>query len=61
MNLSLFFLLVALGLVLGAALLLLAVLLRRGRGGANVFLAVFLIVLAIGVWFTAIRSPLNVP
>lgn len=61
MNLSLFFLLVALGLVLGAALLLLAVVLRRGRGGTNVFLAVFLIALAIGVWITAIRSPLNVP
>jgi len=61
LNLSLFFLLVALGLVLGAALLLLAVVLRRGRGGTNVFLAVFLIALAIGVWITAIRSPLNVP
>jgi hypothetical protein len=61
LNLSLFFLIVALGLVLGAALLLFAVVLRRGRGGANVFLAVFLIALAIGVWFTAIRSPLSVP
>ncbi len=61
MNLSLFFLIVALGLVLGAALLLLAVLLRRGRGGTNLLLAILLIALAIGVWITAIRSPLNVP
>ncbi len=61
MSLSLFFLVVALGLVLGAALLLFAVVLRRGRGAANLFLAAFLIALAIGVWVTAIRSPLNVP
>ncbi|MEK7860252.1 MAG: hypothetical protein AAB284_02725 [Chloroflexota bacterium] len=48
----------ALALVGGAALLLFGVVLRRGRASTNLALAMFLIVLALGVWYTAIRSPL---
>ena len=56
---ALFFLAVDLALVGGAVLLLFAVILRRGRVGTNLFLAMLLIALAIGVWITAIRSPIG--
>ena len=46
-----------LALVAAAVLLLLAVLIRRGRGISHVALAVLLIALAIGLWYTGIRTP----
>jgi hypothetical protein len=54
---QLFFLVLDLALVGAAGLLLLAVLIRRGRGMSYLVLALFLIVLALGLWFTAIRTP----
>ena len=58
MSVQLLFAGLALALVGGAALLLFGVVLRRGRASTNLALAMFLIVLALGVWYTAIRSPL---
>ncbi|HKW78747.1 MAG TPA: hypothetical protein VJQ09_06570 [Candidatus Limnocylindria bacterium] len=58
MNAPLFFLALDFALIAGAAILLLVVIGRRGRGAQYLFLAALLIALAIGVWFTAIRSPL---
>lgn len=58
MSVQLLFVGLALALVGGAALLLFGVVLRRGRVSTNLALAMFLIVLALGVWYTAIRSPL---
>lgn len=52
-----FFVGLDLALVAAAALLLLAVLVRRGRGGSYLALAFLLIGLAIGLWYTAIRTP----
>jgi hypothetical protein len=46
-----------LALIAAAALLLLVVLLRRGRGMSYFALALFLIALAIGLWYTGIRNP----
>jgi hypothetical protein len=54
---QLFFLVLDLALVVAAALLLFGVLLRRGRGASYVALALLLIVLAIGLWYTGIRTP----
>ena len=54
---QLFFLVLDLALVGAAALLLFAVLIRRGRGVSYLALALFLIVLALGLWYTAIRTP----
>ncbi|MEA2662685.1 MAG: hypothetical protein QOH08_2257 [Chloroflexota bacterium] len=54
---QLFFLVLDLALVAAAGLLLLAVIIRRGRGMSHLALAVLLIVLAIGLWYTGIRTP----
>ena len=54
---QLFFLILDLALVGAAGLLLFAVLIRRGRGVSYLALAVLLIVLALGLWYTAIRTP----
>lgn len=56
---QLFFVGLALALVGAAGLLLLAVLVRRGRGVGYVALAMLLIALAFGVWYTSIRTPLG--
>lgn len=61
MSLQLLFLGLALACVLGAAALLLSVLARRGRGGRELALAVLLVALAAGVWYTAIRTPFELP
>lgn len=61
MTLSLLFVGLALACIVAAALLLLTVLVRRGRGGRDLALAALLIVLAIGVWYSAIRDPLPLP
>ena len=53
---QLFFVGLDLALVAGAALLLLGVLVRRGRGLSYLALAVLLIGLAVGLWYTAIRA-----
>ena len=55
------FLLLDLALVAGAALLLLLVIIRRGRSVQYLALAALLIVLAVGVWYTTIRSPVPLP
>lgn len=55
------FLLLDLALVTGAAVLLLVVIIRRGRSVQYLVLAALLIVLAIGVWYTTIRSPAALP
>jgi hypothetical protein len=44
-------------LILGAVVLLLVVLVRRGRSMRYVALAALLVALAVGVWYTAIRTP----
>jgi hypothetical protein len=54
---ELFLVALDLALVIGAALLLLGVLIRRGRGMSYLALAVLLIALAIGLWYTGIRTP----
>jgi hypothetical protein len=48
-------------LVTGAAVLLLLVIIRRGRSIQYLALAALLIVLALGVWYTTIRSPAALP
>jgi len=55
------FLVLDLTLVAGAAVLLLLVILRRGRSVQYLALAALLILLAIGVWYTTIRSPVSLP
>jgi len=55
------FLLLDLALVVGAVVLLLLVILRRGRSMQYLALAVLLIVLAVGVWYTTIRTPVALP
>lgn len=50
----------ALACVAGAVALLLLVLIR-GRAGRELALAALLVVLAFGVWYTAIRTPLALP
>jgi len=44
-------------LVAGAVILLLVVIVRRGRSPQYLALAALLIALAVGVWYTAIRTP----
>jgi hypothetical protein len=44
-------------LVAAAAVLLLVVIAQRGRSPRYLLLAAVLIALAIGVWYTAIRTP----
>jgi hypothetical protein len=55
------FLLLDLALVAGAAVLLLLVIIRRGRSVQYLALAALLIALAVGVWYTTIRSPVSLP
>jgi thiamine transporter ThiT len=55
------FLLLDLALVTGAAVLLLLVIIRRGRSVQYLALAALLIALAVGVWYTTIRSPASLP
>jgi hypothetical protein len=55
------FLVLDLALVAGAAVLLLLVILRRGRSVQYLALAALLILLAVGVWYTTIRSPVSLP
>ena len=55
------FLLLDLALVAGAVVLLLLVIIRRGRSVQYLALAALLIVLAVGVWYTTIRSPVSLP
>ena len=55
------FLVLDLALVTGAAVLLLLVIIRRGRSVQYLALAALLIVLAVGVWYTTIRSPGPLP
>ncbi len=55
------FLVIDLALLVLAALLLLRVLIRRGRATSDLALATVLIALAIGVWYAAIRTPIVLP
>jgi hypothetical protein len=48
-------------LVVGAAIFLVLVIVRRGRIATNLGLALLLIVLAATVWYTSIRTPLPLP
>lgn len=61
MNAPLLLLALDFALVAGAIVLLLVVLVRRGRSPQYVGLAALLIVLALGVWYTAIRTPPVLP
>ena len=61
MSLLLLFAGLALLLVAVAAVLFIVVIFRRERQAANLALAIFLMCLAAGVWWTAIRTPLSVP
>jgi len=61
MNALLLFLALDVALVSGAVVLLLVVIARRGRSPQYVALAILLIALALGVWYTAIRTPPVLP
>ena len=61
MSALLFFLALDLALVVGAVILLLVVIIRRGRSPGYLALAALLILLALGVWYTAIRAPSALP
>lgn len=61
MSLQLIFTILALLLIVGAALLLLVVVFRKERQLANLSLALLLMALAVGVWWTSIRTPLPLP
>jgi hypothetical protein len=61
LSLQLIFTVLALLLTAGAALLLLVVVFRKERQLANLSLALLLMGLAVGVWWTSIRTPLAVP
>ncbi|OLE77832.1 MAG: hypothetical protein E6I40_08645 [Chloroflexi bacterium] len=61
MSALLFLLILDLALVAGAMLLLLLVIIRRGPLVQNLALAILLIVLAAGVWYTSIRTPPTIP
>ena len=61
MTAQLLFAALALLLAAGAALLLIVVIFRRERQLSNLALAVLLMALAIGVWWTSIREPFSVP
>ncbi len=58
MNALTLFLALDVALLAGAAVLLLVVIVRRGQSVQYLALAALLILLAIGVWFTAIREPI---
>ena len=55
------FLLLDLALVAAAGVLLILVIVRRGRSVQYMALAALLIVLALGVWYTTIRAPAALP
>jgi ABC-type proline/glycine betaine transport system permease subunit len=61
MSALMLFLALDFALVALAVLLLLAVIVRRGRAPQYLALAALLIVLAVGVWYTAIRTPQILP
>lgn len=61
MSALLFFLALDLALVAGAVILLLVVIVGRGRSPGYLALAALLILLAVGVWYTAIRAPGALP
>lgn len=61
MTLQLVFAGLALALAAAAALLFILVIFRRDRQLPNLALAVFLMALAFGVWWTSIREPFAVP
>lgn len=60
MDLQLVFTILTLLLTAGAALLLLVVVFRREGQLANLSLALLLMALAVGVWWTSVRTPLPV-
>jgi hypothetical protein len=57
----LFFLALDLALVAGAVILLLVVIVGRGRSPGYLALAALLVFLALGVWYVAIRGPSSLP
>lgn len=57
MSLQLLFAVLALALTAIAAVLLVVVIFRRERQLANLSLAILLTALAVGVWWTSIRTP----
>jgi ABC-type proline/glycine betaine transport system permease subunit len=61
LNALLIFLALDLALVVAALALLLAVIIRRGRSPEYLGLAALLIILALGVWYTTIRTPSVLP
>jgi ABC-type proline/glycine betaine transport system permease subunit len=61
MSALLLFLALDFALVALAVVLLLAVIIRRGRAPQYLALAALLIILALGVWYTAIRTPPVLP
>jgi ABC-type proline/glycine betaine transport system permease subunit len=61
LNALLIFLALDAALVVAALVLLLAVIVRGGRSPQYLGLAALLIVLALGVWYTAIRTPSALP
>jgi len=61
MNALLLLLVLDLALVVGAGIFLFLVLIRKGRMGPNLALAVLLIFLAATVWLTSIRTPPPLP
>lgn len=61
MSLQLVFAALALLLAGIAALLFIVVIFRRDRQVSNLALAVLLMALAFGVWWTSVREPLTAP
>jgi hypothetical protein len=61
MTAALFLLVLDLALVAGAVLLLLLVIVRRGRIATNLGLALLLIGLAAALWYTSIRNAPPLP
>ena len=61
MNSLLVFLVLDIALLASAAILLLVVIVRRGPSFQYLGLAAMLIALAVGVWYTAIRTPPVLP
>ena len=61
MNALLLFLGLDVALLAAAGVLLLVVIVKRGNSAQYLALAAMLIVLALGVWYTAIRTPPVLP
>jgi hypothetical protein len=61
MNALVLFLALDIALLAAAGVLLLVVIVKRGGSAQYLALAVLLIVLAVGVWYTAIRTPPVLP